>query len=186
MRLFPDYERTGNTMILESRMAVVEYRIKQARTNACLSICTAGALCIFGLVAVVLGAVWWCLLLCFMAALAQFYLHLFWDREFNAAAAELKDLIGERKECKKYILVPGWVRSANDGQRHFINPTALANCWRVPLSACHVVPHNELDRGRWLCANNHLMQECIMLYPDATGEYPQDVLIAQQRARKWA
>lgn len=37
---------------------------------------------------------------------------------------------------KKYILVPGWITSQTDGDRHFIGASRLAELYGVPMGEC--------------------------------------------------
>jgi len=48
---------------------------------------------------------------------------------------------------KRYVLHPGNVISANDGQRHYVNAERLAWLYRVPMSECFVDEHTRGGPG---------------------------------------
>lgn len=63
----------------------------------------------------------------------------------------------------RYVLHPGFVRSKNDGQRHYIGAQDLARLYKVPVGAILVVvrPNNgfQAQKGD------------IHLHPKADGDY---------------
>lgn len=66
----------------------------------------------------------------------------------------------------KYVLHPGFVKSKNDGDKHFIGPQQLMKLYRVEVKECllHGSPRYELPK---VYRNLNL----IHLYPDPTGDY---------------
>lgn len=62
-----------------------------------------------------------------------------------------------------YVLCPGYVRSANDGDRHFINADQLACLYHVKRSDCTVMPED--SRG-WQPPN-----DAYYLRPRYDGRY---------------
>ena len=46
----------------------------------------------------------------------------------------------------KYLLFPGWVRSKNDSDQHFITASQLARLHGVDIRECLVVPYGQVDR----------------------------------------
>lgn len=45
---------------------------------------------------------------------------------------------------KRFVLVPGYVFSENDHERHWIGARQLASLYRVPTEICHII--NECDQ----------------------------------------
>lgn len=60
-----------------------------------------------------------------------------------------------------YVLVPGWVRSASDGDRHYVGARQLAALYRVPLRRCLV----KADRPR------QFPEGAVFLHPRPDGNY---------------
>jgi len=48
---------------------------------------------------------------------------------------------------KKYVVIPGYVRSPNDGDEHYITPTMLARLFRVPLAECIIIDSAHTTEG---------------------------------------
>lgn len=75
---------------------------------------------------------------------------------------------------KQYLLCPGTVRSATDGQRHYIPAEELARLYNVPMNRCVVLPDRDtpweiLDRMRYL--DKLSKGELLKLVPRANGNY---------------
>lgn len=66
---------------------------------------------------------------------------------------------------KKYAVVPGWITSVNDGQRHWIGFGALTWLYGVNPAEC-VKVDDETERG-W---NNDMRAHLIWLYPQRRHE----------------
>lgn len=65
---------------------------------------------------------------------------------------------------KRYRIHPGHVRSAHDGQEHYIPAHRLISLYRVPPDECVIV---DPERP----APAALYQDLIPLRPDPTGRY---------------
>lgn len=68
--------------------------------------------------------------------------------------------------ARRYVLHAGWVRSANDGQDHYISALALARLYGVPLNQCVCAPTARHEFFGW--------QEppgAIHLRPSPSGNY---------------
>jgi len=63
---------------------------------------------------------------------------------------------------KKYVIFPGWIRSKNDGDRHFIGVGALAELYQVNLSECLVYDDH---------MPSHFYDGLIRLHPKYNGDY---------------
>ena len=68
---------------------------------------------------------------------------------------------------KKYLLVPGYIKSNNDGDHHYISPVKLKNLYNVPINECLIYS----ERMRIA-----IPEGLIELHPRADGDYtlPQD------------
>ncbi len=64
---------------------------------------------------------------------------------------------------KKYVLHPGFVFSATDGDRHYITARQLAKLWGVPMNMCFVVYNLEEP----IATDDRLRH----LYPLTNGRY---------------
>ena len=64
--------------------------------------------------------------------------------------------------AKKYILHPGYVRSANDSNIHFINAVALARLYGIPFGECLVQRDDE---------PKIVVEGAKHLYPMSNGDY---------------
>lgn len=64
---------------------------------------------------------------------------------------------------RKYVLMPGYVRSKNDDDLHYIGVAALAKLYRVRLSECAVV--------RDVIDARNLTGDEIWLRPRYDGQY---------------
>ena len=64
----------------------------------------------------------------------------------------------------RYLVFPGWVRSATDGEHHFVNGYRLAVLYQVSGRECHFV-HDARDL---LGVDQGLY---VHLHPDPTGRY---------------
>lgn len=65
---------------------------------------------------------------------------------------------------KKYLIIPGWIKSAADGEMHFIRAGQLAELYRVDLNDCHII-HNEAS------ARGIRYEDYILLRPRFDGNY---------------
>ena len=75
---------------------------------------------------------------------------------------------------KRYLLCPGTVRSATDGDYHYITATNLAQLYGVPMDRCVVLPDRDTpweirDRMRYL--EMVAKGEMLKLAPRANGNY---------------
>jgi len=68
---------------------------------------------------------------------------------------------------KTYVLHPGWVRSKNDSQRHYISARHLAECYQIPLVECEIV-YDDLPDARY---RNEQFNGLTHLYPRFDGDY---------------
>ena len=68
---------------------------------------------------------------------------------------------------KKYIAVGGHVTSRNDGQDHYISPSQVCRCYKVPPSECVFMNHAD----DFMAVAGLDTSEMIWLHPDPTGEY---------------
>ena len=68
---------------------------------------------------------------------------------------------------KKYLLVPGYIRSASDGDTHYVSPVQLKNLYNVDMHECLI--YNERMMGKQ-------PEGLIELRPSSIGNYtlPQD------------
>ncbi len=62
---------------------------------------------------------------------------------------------------KKYLLCPGYVRSKEDGQLHWIDVPTLAELYGVSMIECMTLPETQGRR----------VTDLIPLQPRATGDY---------------
>lgn len=67
---------------------------------------------------------------------------------------------------KKYLLLPGFVKSWTDGQTHFVSAGELARLYNVPMRACHIY-----DRDRPETTRGIDMAKYIKLFPRSDGNY---------------
>jgi hypothetical protein len=67
---------------------------------------------------------------------------------------------------KKYVLHPGYVRSA-DGDEHFISSAMLADLYKLKLKECIFANNFDWDRG----LTQEYLDGLIHLNPDPTGKY---------------
>ena len=67
---------------------------------------------------------------------------------------------------RKYCLHPGYIRSKNDGEEHFISAEDLSRLYRIPIADCDVViaGNPETLAGRRDNGQIHL-------YPSYSGNY---------------
>jgi hypothetical protein len=63
---------------------------------------------------------------------------------------------------KKYLLMPGYVYSENDGDKHYISPLQLKNLYNVPMSECLI--YNERTF-------KNIPKDLIVLKPSHSGNY---------------
>jgi len=87
----------------------------------------------------------------------------------GAAVRTVEDLAAAVKKCgpaKKYVLFPGYVRSRNDGDRHYIDAPKLAQLYGVRLGECVIAN----ERG------HSALLGLIELHPRSDGLYtsPED------------
>lgn len=73
----------------------------------------------------------------------------------------------------RYLLCPGMVRSAVDGDAHHIGASQLAALYRVPMADCVVLPPQRpcLHRERMALLDRVRSGELIGLTPRADGDY---------------
>lgn len=67
---------------------------------------------------------------------------------------------------KKYVLCPGFVRSRNDGDRHWISAPELARLYGVPIRECDVWDSRRPETLMGLKAEGR-----VFLRPRADGNY---------------
>lgn len=72
----------------------------------------------------------------------------------------------------KYLLRPGVVRSARDGDSHYISAAQLALCYRVRLDEC-VVDDGRMDKLSG--ADKEWLAGLIVLEPRFDGDYTMPV-----------
>lgn len=73
--------------------------------------------------------------------------------------------MGERK---KWLLTPGWVRSRNDNDEHYIGAARLARLYGVSLSECIVICEEFARTGYGLTARQRSLP---VLRPRYDGDY---------------
>jgi hypothetical protein len=76
-----------------------------------------------------------------------------------------------RKQAAKYVIVPGYVISRNDQQRHYVSAPRLADLYRVNFQECRVFTRTDneaADRAAWKRFKD---EGYIFLRVDATGKY---------------
>lgn len=66
---------------------------------------------------------------------------------------------------KRFVLVPGFVRSINDGDEHYITANMLARLYGVSIAECIV------DNGRPLDLYGRNTQDLPRLHPRRDGRY---------------
>ena len=64
----------------------------------------------------------------------------------------------------KYVVVPGFLRSKSDGQRHDISAQSLMHLYKVDRDECLIKYNDERDWGKDF-------SNLIHLYPDYHGKY---------------
>ncbi len=69
-----------------------------------------------------------------------------------------------------YVLCPGWVRSPNDGDEHFISAPMLAQLYGVPMELCSVW-HGNVGNARNVRNMGRTFPEGKALRPKADGDY---------------
>lgn len=77
----------------------------------------------------------------------------------------------------KYIVLPGWVYSKNDGDRHFISGEQLIRLYGVNPKECLIVREGQ-EVGRFRQADQ------IILEPDYSGEYKLPLEPWQEQGRE--
>ena len=76
----------------------------------------------------------------------------------------------------KYALVPGYVRSKNDGEEHYINAPTLAKLYGVDFKKCVVIGVNDPYTPE------HARRDGLkVLYPDYIGRY----IIPEEKIKTW-
>jgi len=63
---------------------------------------------------------------------------------------------------KKYLLMPGYIKSQTDGDQHYISPVQLKNLYNVPMSECLI--YNERIASR-------IPENITILRPQFAGNY---------------
>ena len=74
----------------------------------------------------------------------------------------------------RYLLCPGLVLSATDGQQHHVGAAALAALYGVPLSECFVLPDAVNHAGRvdrQVLLSRVVRGELVLLRPRHDGDY---------------
>lgn len=74
-----------------------------------------------------------------------------------------------RKKEKKYLLMPGWIISKTDGDRHFISALELARLYEVSMDECVVWPEQRHEGSGFLLASQKGLK---VLEPLWDGDYP--------------
>lgn len=67
---------------------------------------------------------------------------------------------------KKYLLMPGHVKSTTDNDNHYISAVQLADLYKVPLSECHVYNRAQPESKKGIDTRNY-----IRLFPRQNGDY---------------
>jgi len=70
---------------------------------------------------------------------------------------------------KKYIVLPGYVDSKNDGERHYISAQQLIDLYGVNIKLCVIVPYGSEHRPRGY--SEEQFNSMIKLYPRFHGDY---------------
>jgi hypothetical protein len=65
---------------------------------------------------------------------------------------------------KKYLIIPGWVFSQNDEDRHYINAQMLIHLYKVDPQECMIQHSDSRDLRRDV-------EGLIKLYPKTSGNY---------------
>ena len=76
----------------------------------------------------------------------------------------------------KYVLSPGWVRSASDGQSHYISAPRLAQLYGVKLADC-IVANEECSFYEQLSGLRHVA--LVSLGPKSNGDYSLPTISAE-------
>ena len=73
----------------------------------------------------------------------------------------------------RYLIVPGYVTSEHDGQRHYVGAGDLVALYKVALADCIIAPEPRIDtiRERDLLTNRVETGELIALRPRGDGNY---------------
>lgn len=71
---------------------------------------------------------------------------------------------------KKYLVIGGYVRSKNDGQKHYIPAHRLVDLYNVSPSECILTDSKDMDRA--LCGiHPNDRSKLIRLFPRYDGDY---------------
>lgn len=71
---------------------------------------------------------------------------------------------------ERYAIYPGWVRSKNDGQDHFITASELAHLYGVRLDQCIVIEHDDYLKS-WRRELIARASQLPGLWPRSDGDY---------------
>lgn len=72
----------------------------------------------------------------------------------------------------KYIIVPGWITSTTDGQRHYISAYKLIDLYKVKESECVIAgPTDNVLSQRRITRLLEEHQDAIILAPRNDGRY---------------
>lgn len=77
----------------------------------------------------------------------------------------------QKHAIKKYVVCPGYIRSATDGQRHFITARALAELYGVPANECVTYDYDQAAKSPAYEQTNEWKLELIPLHPKSDGKY---------------
>ena len=77
----------------------------------------------------------------------------------------------------KYVLVPGTVKSATDGQEHYITADRLIELYRVPRSECVTYDTRIALTDEGYEYRNKWKLELKALYPKSDGNYTCPVVV---------
>lgn len=77
----------------------------------------------------------------------------------------------QKHAIKKYVVCPGHVTSAKDGQRHFISARALAELYGVPMNECVTYDYDQACKSPAYEHTNEWKLALIQLHPKRDGDY---------------
>jgi len=71
----------------------------------------------------------------------------------------------------KYVLCPGYIRSKNDNQLHYIGAARLADLYRVPIRECQIYEPAPWWPESYYRQAEEDYQNLIWLRPNYNGDY---------------
>ena len=103
------------------------------------------------------------------------YLVLEWDYDFDqrpCGPLQGKPLSAvSRNRPARYVLMPGYVVSKNDGDRHYVSAAQLAFLYKVDMRDCYIYnPDNYRTESEFRMAQER-MADLIKLAPRYDGDY---------------